>query len=72
MIDAYLSKKKPDIHSKIVQVINLTGGGKRIKPKKAKTNTRKPKKVKTNTRKPKKVKTNTRKPKKATLAYKKI
>ena len=62
MIDAYLSKVNPEIHSKIVQIINLTGGGKRRKPKKATTNTRKPKKATTNTRKPKK----------ATLAYKKI
>jgi hypothetical protein len=52
MIDAYLSKKKPDIHSKIVQVINLTGGGKRRKPKKV-TKAVKPKKA-PNARKPKK------------------
>jgi hypothetical protein len=82
MIDAYLSKKKPEIHSKIVQVINLTGGGKKRKPKKATTNVRKPKKTTTNVRKPKKAITNVRKPKKAitnvrkpkkaTLAYKKF
>jgi hypothetical protein len=52
MIDAYLSKKDPEIHSKILPLISTTIGGKKRKPKKVKVV--KPKKVKVV--KPKKVK----------------
>jgi hypothetical protein len=53
MIDAYLSKKEPDIHSKILPLISTTIGGKKRKPKKVKVV--KPKKI-TKAVKPKKVK----------------
>ena len=60
MIDAYLSKKDPEIHSKILPLISTTIGGKKRKPKKVKVV--KPKKV-TKVVKPKKV-TKVVKPKK--------
>ena len=41
MIDAYLSIKNPEIHSKIVHLISSTSGGKKRKP-------RKPRKLKKN------------------------
>ena len=34
MIDSYLSKKNPEIHTKILPLINTTTGGKKRKPKK--------------------------------------
>ena len=52
MIDAYLSKKEPDIHSKILPLISTTIGGKKRKPKKV-IKAVKPKKV-TKVVKPKK------------------
>ena len=61
MIDAYLSKKEPDIHSKILPLISTTIGGKKRKPKKV-IKAVKPKKV-TKVVKPKKV-TKVVKPKK--------
>ena len=61
MIDSYLSKKDPIIHSKILPLINTTIGGKKSKPKKV-TKAVKPKKV-TKAVKPKKV-TKAVKPKK--------
>jgi hypothetical protein len=42
MIDAYLSIKNPEIHSKIVHLISSTSGGKKEKPRKP----RKPRKLK--------------------------
>ena len=61
MIDAYLSKKEPDIHSKILPLISTTIGGKKRKPKKI-TKAVKPKKI-TKAVKPKKI-TKAVKPKK--------
>ena len=67
MIDAYLSKKEPEIHSKILPLISTTIGGKKRKPKKV-TKAVKPKKV-TKVVKPKKI-TKSVKPKKITKAVK--
>ena len=67
MIDSYLSKKDPEIHTKILPLISTTIGGKKRKPKKV-TKAVKPKKV-TKAVKPNKV-TKAVKPKKVTKAVK--